>query len=60
MSVEPKRAFARSDGAAEPPEAAPLMIRMPVDVRSAALTVLAVIAVILLLQYAQAMIIPMV
>jgi predicted PurR-regulated permease PerM len=33
---------------------------MPVDVRSAALTVLAVIAVILMVQYAQAMIIPIV
>ncbi len=60
MSVEPARAFSRPDGAAEPPEADPLVIRMPVDIRSAALTVLAVIAVILLLQYAQAMIIPMV
>jgi predicted PurR-regulated permease PerM len=35
-------------------------VRVPVDVRSAALTVLAVIAVVLLLQYAQAMIIPIV
>jgi len=35
-------------------------IRMPVDIRSVALTVLAVIAVILLLQYAQAMVIPIV
>jgi predicted PurR-regulated permease PerM len=35
-------------------------VRVPVDVRSAALTVLAVIAVVLLLQYAQSMIIPIV
>ena len=35
-------------------------IRMPVDIRSAALTVLAALAVILVLQYAQAMIIPIV
>ncbi len=40
-----------------PEEAA---IRMPVDIRSAALTVLAVLAIILVLQYAQAMIIPIV
>src|SRR5438067_12812589 len=32
----------------------------PVDVRSAALTVLAVLAVVLVLQYAQAMVIPIV
>jgi len=43
--------------AGEPEEAA---IRMPVDIRSAALTVLAVLAIILVLQYAQAMIIPIV
>jgi predicted PurR-regulated permease PerM len=42
----------------EAPE--PTAIRMPVDVRSAALTVLAVLATILVLQYAQAMIIPIV
>jgi predicted PurR-regulated permease PerM len=35
-------------------------IRMPVDIRSAALTVLAGLAIILVLQYAQAMIIPIV
>jgi predicted PurR-regulated permease PerM len=35
-------------------------IRMPVDIRSAALTILAAVAVILMLQYAQAMIIPIV
>jgi predicted PurR-regulated permease PerM len=33
---------------------------MPVDIRSAALTVLAVIAIVLMLQYAQAMVIPIV
>jgi predicted PurR-regulated permease PerM len=47
----------------EPPQAAaaePLVIRMPVDIRSAALTILAVLAVILVLQYAQAVIIPIV
>jgi predicted PurR-regulated permease PerM len=38
----------------------PLAIRMPVDIRSAALTVLAGLAVVLVLQYAQAMIIPIV
>jgi predicted PurR-regulated permease PerM len=34
--------------------------RMPIDIRSVALTVLAAVAVVLLLQYAQAMIIPIV
>jgi len=38
----------------------PLAIRMPVDIRSVALTVLAVLAIVLMLQYAQAMIIPIV
>ncbi|MGH9141611.1 MAG: AI-2E family transporter, partial [Vicinamibacterales bacterium] len=38
----------------------PLAIRMPVDIRSAALTVLAGLAIVLVLQYAQAMIIPIV
>ena len=35
-------------------------IRMPVDIRSAALTVLAGLAIVMMLQYAQAMIIPIV
>ena len=35
-------------------------VRMPVDIRSAALTVLAGLAIVLVLQYAQAMIIPVV
>jgi predicted PurR-regulated permease PerM len=38
----------------------PTAVRVPVDVRSAALTVLALLATILVLQYAQAMIIPIV
>jgi predicted PurR-regulated permease PerM len=40
-----------------PPEP---VARVPVDVRSAALTVLAVLAIVLVLQYAQAMVIPIV
>ena len=44
----------------DPPSAEPLAIRMPVDIRSAALTILAGLAIILVLQYAQAMIIPIV
>jgi predicted PurR-regulated permease PerM len=44
----------------DPAETAPLTIRMPVDIRSVALTVLAVLATVLVLQYAQAMIIPIV
>ena len=43
-----------------PQSEAPLSIRMPVDIRSAALTILAGLALILVLQYAQAMIIPIV
>jgi len=38
----------------------PIAISMPVDIRSAALTVLAVLAIVLVLQYAQAMVIPIV
>jgi predicted PurR-regulated permease PerM len=38
----------------------PMTIRMPVDIRSTALTVLAGLAIVLVLQYAQAMIIPIV
>jgi predicted PurR-regulated permease PerM len=44
----------------EPPEEQPLAIRMPLDIRSTALTVLAVLAIVLVLQYAQAMVIPIV
>ena len=42
------------------PQAAEPAMKMAVDIRSVALTVLAAIAVVLLLQYAQAMIIPIV
>jgi predicted PurR-regulated permease PerM len=45
---------------ANPPGPDEAAIRMPVDIRSAALTVLAVLAIVLVLQYAQAMIIPIV
>ena len=44
----------------EPQPGEPLAIRMPVDVRSIALTVLAGLAIVLALQYAQAMVIPIV
>ena len=47
-------------GEPETPAPEPVAVRMPVDIRSAALTVLAVLATILVLQYAQAMIIPIV
>ena len=46
--------------AADPEEPAPLTIRMPVNIRSTALTALAVLAIVLVLQYAQAVIIPIV
>ena len=41
-------------------EPEPLTIRTPIDIRNAALTVIAVIAIVLTLQYAEAMIIPIV
>lgn len=44
----------------EADERAPVVIRMPVDVRSLGLTTLAVLAVILVLQYAQPFLIPVV
>ena len=46
--------------AADPEEPTPLTTRTPVNIRSAALTLLALLAIVLLLQYAQAMIIPIV
>jgi len=49
-----------SSSVPESPEQEPLAIRMPVDIRSTALMVLAVLAIVLLLQYAQAMVIPIV
>ena len=54
LTVDPQVA------AANPPMPEAPAIRMPVDIRSAALTVLAVLAIVLVLQYAQAMIIPIV
>jgi predicted PurR-regulated permease PerM len=54
---EPVKPEARSASEAEPE---PVTTAGPIDVRSAALTVLAVLATILVLQYAQAMIIPIV
>ena len=51
------RATANASDETKPEEPA---IKMPLDVRSVALTVLATIAVVLLLRYAQAMIIPIV
>jgi predicted PurR-regulated permease PerM len=53
----PRSTLARSRSTVD--EAAP-SVRVPLDVRSAALTVLAVLAVVLMLRYAQAMIIPIV
>ena len=38
----------------------PIVIRMPVDVRSVALTVIAAVGLVLFLQYAQAVLIPIV
>jgi predicted PurR-regulated permease PerM len=52
---DPQSAIRGPQSAAEP-----LALKMPVDIRSAALTVLAVLATVLVLQYAQSMIIPIV
>ena len=52
-----------SQGHPEEPEAPkpePLVVQMPIDVRSVAMTVLAIIAVVLMLQYAQSVVIPIV
>jgi len=54
---EPEKPEPRTASEAEPE---PVTMAGPIDVRSAALTVLAVLATILVLQYAQAMIIPIV
>ena len=55
--TDPPQSAVRAPQSAEPE---PLAIRIPVDIRSAALTVLAGLAIVLALQYAQAMIIPIV
>jgi predicted PurR-regulated permease PerM len=58
---EPQAALSPSKGAIPSPQSdEPLAIRMPVDIRSVSLTVLAGLAIVLTLQYAQAMIIPIV
>jgi predicted PurR-regulated permease PerM len=44
----------------DPPPEDATVARVPVDIRSAALTILAVLAIVLVLQYAQAMVIPIV
>ena len=48
------------ESAAEPQAGEPVSIRMPVDVRSVAITTLAVLSVILVLQYARPFLIPIV
>ena len=46
--------------AAEPQEVDPILIRMPVDIRSASLSVIATLAFVLFLQYAESVLIPIV
>jgi len=66
MSVEPAARFAsrpepeRPAEAAAPTEAQPPIVVVPTDIRSAALTILVVLALIVVLQYAQAVVIPVV
>jgi predicted PurR-regulated permease PerM len=50
----------KPQGDGEPGEPEPMVIRMPVDIRNLSLTVIASIALVLFLQYAQAVIIPVV
>src|SRR5688572_26767177 len=50
----------RSEDTSETPEAPPVIVEMPVDVRSLALTVIAVLAVTLVLQLMQSVLIPIV
>jgi len=49
-----------AEPSADASDSAPISIQMPIDVRNAALTVLAVLAVVLMLQLAQPLIIPIV
>jgi predicted PurR-regulated permease PerM len=66
MSVEPAARFAsrpeaaRAAEAPESGEAQPPIVVVPTDIRSAALTILVVLALIIVLQYAQAVVIPVV
>jgi len=66
MSAEPAARFAtRPEPANEPKpderaEAQPQVVPVPTDIRSAALTILVVLALIFILQYAQAVVIPVV
>jgi predicted PurR-regulated permease PerM len=55
-----ERAMADEEKKADEPEPEPVTIRMPVDIRSLSLTVLAALATILVLQYAQSVLIPIV
>lgn len=48
------------DAAAAPPEPSPVVVSLPVDVRSVAISVIAVLAVVAMLQYMQAVLIPIV
>ncbi len=50
----------KPEGDGEPGEPEPMVIRMPVDIRNLSLTVIATIAFVLFLHYAQAVIIPVV
>ena len=63
MTSEDEKARAEPtvyESEAEPQEGQPVSIRMPVDVRSVAITTLAVLSVILVLQYARPFLIPIV
>ena len=50
----------KAAGEGDQGEPEPMVIRMPVDIRNMSLTVIAAIATVLFLQYAQAVLIPVV
>ena len=58
--LSPETKSDRNEGGLEAPETAPLAIRMPVDVYSVSLAMLAVLAVIFALHWAMAIFIPLV
>jgi len=62
VASRPSATAERPAGAGDPQPARPepLTIQTPLDIRSAAITSLAVIAIVLMLQYAQSMVIPIV
>lgn len=59
-ATSPAKPEPAPEGDTPPPEAAPLVHSMPVELRSVAISVIAVLAVVVMLQYMQAVLIPIV